>query len=168
MRKLLLFVLVMVGAAAGVAVGYAVATMEAAFSTSFVDPRQSKKEGLDRVVEDFAKLGGYESVAANCNGTSDTQPALNKEAEAIRDLQQREGSDTALLSVAEAKLLVRTLIVAEKPPSASHQASDATRQRVEDLLKNAGWTNSSEAHIRDVVRELDQDQCRQVVLGGGR
>ena len=167
MKKQIVLALVTAGVAAGVAVGYAVATMEAGFSTPFADTRQSKKEGFDRVVEDFAKLGGYESVAANCNGTSDTRPALKMEAEAIRDLQQRKGSDTNLLSVAEAKLLVRTLIVADKYPNDGRQVVD-TKQRVEVLLKNAGWTSLSEAHVRDVVRELDEDQCKQVVLGGGR
>jgi hypothetical protein len=89
------------------------------------------------------------------------------EAEAIRDLQQDKGSGINQLSVAEARLLVRILIVSEKDLSANHPKAE-TAQRVETLLKSAGWSNFSEAHLRDIVRELDDDQCRQIVLGDGR
>jgi hypothetical protein len=140
--------------------------MQAASSTPFVGARHSNKEGFDRVVEDFAKLGGYESVAANCGGTSETQPALAMEVEVIHDLQERKGSDANLLNIAEAKSLVRSMMVFERNPT-NHQPA-GTAQRAEDLLRNAGWTNSSEAHMRDVVQELDQDQCKELVLGGGR
>lgn len=166
MRKWLLFAFVIVGVAVGVAVGYGAATIEAASSTPFVGARHSNKEGFDRVVEDFAKLGGYEAVAANCSGTSDSQTALNMEAEVIRDLQERKGSNANLLSAAEAKSLVRAMIIAEKGPHTSWRSD--TARRVEDLLKNAGWTSPSEAHMREIIQELDQDQCKQVVLGGGR
>ena len=56
MRRLVLFVLIIIGAAAGAAVGYAVAAMEASLSTSFVDPRPSNKQGFDRTVDEFASV----------------------------------------------------------------------------------------------------------------
>jgi hypothetical protein len=167
MRKWLLLVLVIVGVTAGVGVGYATATIEVAFSMPFLGAHHSNKESFDRVVEDYARLGGYESVAANCSGTSKAQLALGMEAEVIRDLQEHKTSDANLLNTAEAKLLVRATILAEKDARANHQTAD-TVQHVEDLLKNAGWMNPSEAHMRDVVQELDQDQCKQVVLGAER
>jgi hypothetical protein len=166
MRSWLLFILVIIGTAAGIAVGYAVATVEAVANAPLLNPRPSSKVGFDRAVEDFAKLGGYESVAANCGGTSDTQAATHMEAEVIRDLRERTAIDANLLSVAEARLLVRTMIKAEKNTPMSSQTHAV--QRVEDLLRNAGWAVTSEDHMREIIRELDGDQCRQIALGRER
>jgi hypothetical protein len=158
---------VIAGFAVGIATGYKAATAEAVFNTGFLHPGHSNKEGFDRAVEDFTKIGGYESVAANCDGTSDPQKALNAEADLIGDLEEHKVSDAGLLNVARARLLVRATVAAEKAAGrASH--TDEEPQRVGDLLRDAGWTNASEAHMRQIIQELDHDQCRQVVLGGAQ
>jgi hypothetical protein len=155
-----------IGVFAGLAVGYAVATVEAVSELPFMESNRSPRTDFGRTVEDFSRLGVYESAAANCRGTSDEQLAISREGEVIRDLQQRKAVDTSLLNLAEAKFLVRTIVATEKNPSAQIQTNTALR--VDGLLGNAGWTNPSEEHLREIIQELDRDQCRLVGFGAGR
>lgn len=152
------------GAAAGTVLGHALATVEAVSNGPFLNPHYSDKPGFDGVVENFAKLGGYESVAANCNGTSSVDLALSTEAEIVHDLEQQKLSSPDLLGVAEAKVLVRKVIVAEK----TRIPLDAdTAPRAEELLKRAGWTDPSVGHMREIIQGLDRDQCKQISLPKG-
>ncbi len=162
MRKLLAFILVIGGATAGIGVGYGVATVEAVSNTPFLNPHHSNKAGFDGVVDDLAKLGGYESSAANCSGASPEQLALSTEAEIIQDLRGRDLKEQYLLHIAEARLGVRAQIIFQQDPKATVKPNGADRP--EDLLKSAGWTNPSSIHMRGIIQMLDRDQCKQVVL----
>lgn len=157
MRKLIICATVGLGFILGVGGGYVMALLVAASNSPFVGNRDLKTRQFNGVVEDFAKLGGYESVAANCNGTSDTRAAFEIERRVISDLRERKPADASLLNIAEARLLARM-----KESHADDQTG--TDQRIESLLREAGWTDPSAAHLRELIRELDHDQCRQVVL----
>lgn len=165
MRLWIVVVTILGSVVLGAAGGYAGAAMSLAAGTPFASPSEPPGRGFDGVVEDFARLGGYESVAANCSGSVDTTRALKMEAEAIHDLEQRGGSDASLLHLAEAKRLVRTLSIAAKN---SQTDGHSEVQRAQDLLKDAGWREPSEVRMREILRDLDQDQCRTIVLGGAQ
>jgi len=165
MRKSVALAVVIVGLALGVAGGYVLAIAESASDSPFIGKRDTQKKGFAGVIEDFARLGGYESVAANCGGTSDTRAAIEVETQAVLDLEQRKQVDPNLLNVAQAKLLVRAMGNAEKDTSSGEQSA---KQKVDSLLSSAGWVNTLPAHMQEIIKELDHDQCGQVVLGGGQ
>ena len=74
MRKVIMLATILAGFALGIAIGYFLATAEAVSNTPFLVQNPSKTIGFDRIEEDFARLGGYESVAAKCQGSVDIQP----------------------------------------------------------------------------------------------
>ena len=148
----------------GLAAGYFLAIANSALRTPFVG-QHSQKKGFDRVVENFARLGGYEAVAANCNGTSDMQRVLSMEEGVIHDLQEHGAVDRMLINTAEAKLLARREIV-EKDSQMG--ATNDRKAKIEDLLKNEGWIDPSDTGMREIIGFLDRDQCKQINIGGAR
>jgi|SRR5579864_1388762 len=162
MRKLLLVVIVACFSAFGIAGGYIFAVAKEASTSPFLQAGNQQEKGIEGVISDFAKLGGYESVAANCNGTSGVRSAISAESKALVDLQHRTSVDSNLLNVAQAILLVRSL----DHPATNAGSANETQQQMESLLSSSGWANSSIAHMQEINTELDHDQCRQVTVGG--
>jgi hypothetical protein len=163
-RRLLPLIGGLVGIGLGLGFGYVGAVAGMVSQIPLLRLNRSAAGGFDRELDDFSRLGALEYVAA-CGERNSALRALDSEAEILRGIRERNGSDaSALLRVAEARLIVRKAMATEHQESPMKLHPDAMKQgapSVEVLLKDAGWRDPSESHMRDVIRALDDDQCRQ-------
>lgn len=147
--------------AAGVAAGYEVAVVKATGSSFLVRLGRPAASGFDGVLEDFARLGAYESIAADCSGMAQASHTLNLEVQTIQDLEQRSSVDAGVLSLAEATVMARAANA-----SGAVAANHGHLGSVDVRLDAAGWDGAAATKMPDILKAVDQDQCRCVTLGG--
>jgi len=127
----------------------------------------SRKEGgFTQTFDKLAHLGTIEYAAANCSGRNDVQVALTNENKilALLDEDNRHADRQPVpLVAAQARLAVREMIETEKRSGTS--ASSGMAERARNFALSAEWTDSSDAHLRQIMDALDRDIC--AVPGGG-
>jgi hypothetical protein len=162
-KGLLKLIGVLVGIGLGFGLGYFRAVAGTVSQMPLLQPSRFTAVGFDREFDDFSRLGAMEYVAA-CGDRKSALRALESETQMLHGMQERNASDsTWLLRVAGARVIVRKAMAREQESPMNLQ-SDALKQEslsVEILLKGAGWRDPSESHMREVIRALDEDQCRK-------
>jgi hypothetical protein len=163
-RKVLVpLIIVLLAGALGFGLGYFGAVAGAVSQMPLFQQGRTSAVGFDREFDDFSRLGALENVAA-CGDSKSVSKALEGETDLLHGMQERSASHTTpLLLIAEARLIVRKAMATERDPLSKIQPETGKQEasRVEILLKGAGWQDASESHLREVIRALDDDQCRK-------
>lgn len=163
MKQILFAVILLTaGLCVGGGIGYAIALMKAGSRTVLLTrPGSDKFAG---VYSDMGKLYAAEVRASNCNATADIESVLSNEGDLIRNLRKIESS--SVVDVAEARLATR---IALSPAAGRNPTLQAEQQaRIQKLLQTAGWNEPSAAHMRQIVLQLDKEQCQLLPSKGSR
>jgi hypothetical protein len=123
-------------------------------------------DSFTQAFDKLAHLGTIEYAAANCSGTSDVQVALTNERKILVLLEEdskHPGHQPIPIAAAQARLAVREMIETEGRPSTQIDSGSAERAR--SSAASAGWKDSSDAHLRQIIGALDRDIC--ALPGGG-
>jgi len=149
---------ILVSATVGFAIGVGTWASMSAFYSPIAGKIYVTTGGFDSLFDGMARLGADETLASKCDGKGDLKFALDNEAQTIRVLQNsaRTARLAPPLEVASARLSARNAV-----------AGRQTDREAERLLRSAGWRNTSESHMREIIEALDQDHCAGT-SGGSR
>ena len=158
-------VAVTIGLGIGCGVGYFAALLNAEAKNVLVSNLTGS--GFLQVFTGMGKLYALETLASNCKGSSDMRFVLSNEADLIvklREAANGSGPNPAI-DVAESRLAIRNAIAAETAKDPKLQLEQAARAK--KLLESSGWRDPSEARMRRVITELDEEECRQTPTSRG-
>lgn len=125
-----------------------------------------KGDGFTQTLDKLAHLGTIEYAAANCSHTGDAKVALTNESKMLAMLDEdskRDDRRQLPLAPAQARLAAREMIETD---GQSTNADSSLVERARSLAVAAGWRDSSDAHLRQIVEALDQDACAMPGEGG--
>lgn len=119
-----------------------------------------KQDSFGKTFDQLAHLGTIEYAAANCYGTRNVQTVLKNETEMLAlltDGDKHRDAGSLPLAAAQARLAARELIAAGAQSSSGDPSGLVERARA--LAASAGWKDSSETHLHQIIEALDKDTC---------
>lgn len=125
-----------------------------------------KQNGFSETFDQLAHLGTIEYAAANCSGTGNVQTVLKNETEMLAllaDGNKHRDAGSLPLAAAQARLAARALIAAGAQSGSGERSGLVERARA--LAERAGWKDSSEMRLHQIIDALDKDTCK--VSSGG-
>jgi hypothetical protein len=151
---------IMLAFAIGFGAAYAKDSSEALSASGLVYVGSRKQDSFDRMFDQLAHLGTIEYAAADCAGRHDVHVVLMNESKILTLLAEGNNQTDTLsppLAAAQARLAARELMAAGTHSSGEAHSSLAERAR--SLAVAAGWKDSSEPRLREIIEALDRDHC---------
>jgi hypothetical protein len=144
----------------GFGAAFAKDSLESLSASGLLYVGSRKQEGFDRMFDQLAHLGTIEYAAANCAGRHDVHAVLMNESDILTLLAEGNKQTDSLslpLAAAQARLAARELLATGAQSRGKTYSSLAERAR--SLAAAAGWKDSSETHLREIIEALDRDHC---------
>jgi hypothetical protein len=166
MNRVALPACVAIAFAIGFVAAYAKGSSKALSASGLVYVESRKQDSFDRMFDQLAHLGTIEYAAADCAGRHDLHVVLMNESGILTLLakgSQQAGALSLPLAAAQARLAARELIAVGAQSMGEDHSSLA--KRATSLAAAAGWKDSSEAHLREIIEALDRDHCTQPPTG---